>query len=99
MDPMEFLEKIKEMVEVFDPNIFDPKVIYYEAELDGAPFVAPEARGGISFIVPLGKEARSEEIVGQDAGLGKAIAALANFEVDSTVAVPTRKLVFLNQFR
>jgi hypothetical protein len=34
---MEFLENIKEMVEVFDSNIFDPKVIYDEAELDGAP--------------------------------------------------------------
>ena len=63
MDLMEFLEKIKEMVEVFDPNTFNPKVIYDEAELDGAPFVAPEARGGISFIVPLGKEVRLEEIV------------------------------------
>ncbi len=45
MDSMEFLEKIKKMVEVFDPNIFDPKVIYNQAELDGAPFVAPEAPG------------------------------------------------------
>jgi hypothetical protein len=99
LDPMEFLEKIKEMVEVFDPNIFDPKVIYDEAELDGVPFVAPEARGGISFIVTFGKEVRSEEIVGQDVGLGKAIAALANFEVDPTVVVTTRKLVLLNEFR
>ncbi len=96
---MEFLEQIKEMVEVFDPNIFDPKVIYDEAELNGAPFVAPEAWGRINFIVPLGKEARSEEIVSQDAGLGKAIAALSNFKVDPTVAVLTRKLVLLNEFR
>jgi hypothetical protein len=99
LDPMEFLEKIKEMVKVFDPNIFNPKVIFDEAELNGAPFVAPEARGGISFIVPLGKDARSEEIVSQDAGLGKAIASLANFEVDPTIAVPTCKLVLLNEFR
>jgi hypothetical protein len=95
---MEFLEKIKEMIEVFDSNIFDPKVIYNEAELDGAPFVAPETWGGISFIVAFGKKARSEEIVGHDAGLGKAIAALANFEVDPTVPVTTRKLVLLNEF-
>jgi hypothetical protein len=61
--------------------------------------VAPETRGGFSFIVAFGKEARSEEIVGQDAGLGKAIAALENFEVDPTVAVTTRKLVLLNEFR
>ncbi len=98
MDPVEFLEKIKEMVEVFDSNIFDPKVIYDEAELDGAPFVAPEVWGGISFIVTFGKEATSEEIVGQDAGLGKAIAALTNFEVDPAIAVTTHKLVLLNEF-
>ncbi len=99
LDPMEFLEKIKEMVEVFNSNIFDPKVIYDEAELDGAPFVAPETRDRISFIVAFGKEVRSEDIVGQDAGLGKAIAALANFEVDPTVTVTTRKLVLLKEFR
>jgi hypothetical protein len=99
LDPMVFLEKIKEMVEVFDPNIFDPKVIYDKAELDGVPFVAPETRGGISFIVAFGKEARSEEIVGQDVSLGKAKAALENFEVDPTVRVTTRKLVLLNEFR
>jgi hypothetical protein len=95
---MEFLEKIKEVVEVFNSNIFEPNVIYDEAELDGTPFVVPETWGGFSFIVAFGKKARSEEIVGQDAGLGKAIAALANFEVDLTVAVTTRKLVLLNEF-
>jgi hypothetical protein len=100
LDPMEFLEKIKEVVELFDSNIFDPKVINNEAELDGTPFVfvAPETRGGFRFIVAFSKKARSEEIVGQDAGLGKAIAALVNFEVDPTVAVTTRKLVLLNEF-
>ena len=64
LDPMEFLEKIKEVVEVFDSNIFYPKVINIEAELDGTPFVVPETRGGFSFIVAFGKRARSEEIVG-----------------------------------
>ena len=39
-----------------------------------------------------------EEIVGQNASLGKAIAASENFEVDPTVAVPTCKLVFFNKF-
>ena len=36
-----FFEKIKEMVEVLYPNIFDTKVIHDEAELNGAPFVVP----------------------------------------------------------
>jgi len=86
------------VVEVFNSNIFYTKVIYYEAELDGTPFVAPEARGGFSLIVAFSKKAGSEEIIGQNASLGKAITASANFEVDPTVAVPTRKLVLFNKF-
>ena len=83
---------------MFDSNIFYTKVIHYEAELDGMPFVVPEARGGFSLVVAFSKKAGSKEIVGQNASLGKAIAALANFEVDPTAAVPTRKLVFFNEF-
>ena len=52
---MESLEKIKEVVEVFDSNIFYAKVINNEAELDGAPFVVPETRGGFRFIVAFSK--------------------------------------------
>jgi len=85
------------VVKVFNSNIFYTKVIHYEAELDGTPFVAPEARGGFNFIVAFSKKAGSEEIVGQNANLGKAIAASANFEVDPTVAVPTCKLVFFKK--
>ncbi len=83
---------------MFDSNIFYTKVIHYEAELDGTSFVAPEARGGFGLVVAFSKKAGSEEIVGQNASLGKAIAASVNFEVDPTVAVPTRKLVFFNKF-
>ena len=54
--------------------------------------------GGFCFVVTFSKEAGPEEINGQDAGLGKAIAATANFEVDPTVAVSTRKVVFINEF-
>ncbi len=66
--------------------------------MDGTPFVAPEARSGFSFIIAFSKKARSEEIVCQNAGLGKAIAAAVNFEVDPTFAVSTRKLVLVNEF-
>jgi hypothetical protein len=43
LDPMELLENIAEMVDVFNSNILHPKVINYETELDGMAFVAPEA--------------------------------------------------------
>ncbi len=99
LDPVEFLEtNVQEVVEVFDSHTFHAKVIYNEAELDGTPFVAPEAMGGFSFIIAFSKEAGSEEVVGQNAGLGKAIAAAANFKVDPTIAVSTRTLVLFNEF-
>jgi hypothetical protein len=39
---MEFLEDTEEVVEVFKAHIFNTKVVYDKAELDGSPFVAPE---------------------------------------------------------
>jgi hypothetical protein len=95
---MEFSENVQKVVEVFYSNVFYAKVIHDEAELDRTPFVAPETRGGFNFIIAFSEKAGSEEIVGEDAGLGKAIAAAANFEVDPAIAVCTCKLVFLNEF-
>ncbi len=40
----------------------------------------------------------SEEIVGKNAGLGKAITALANLKVDPSVTIATLKVVFLDEF-
>ncbi len=82
LDPVEFLENLQEVIEVFDSDVFDTKVIHDEAELDGSPFVAPETRGGFNFIKAFREKAGSEEIVGENAGLGKTIATAANFEVD-----------------
>jgi len=64
LDPVEFLENIQEVVEVFDADVFYTKVIYDVAELDGTPFVAPETRGGFNFIIAFSKKAGSEEIIG-----------------------------------
>ncbi len=64
LDPVEFLENVQEVVEVFDSDVFYAKVIYNKAELDRTPFVAPETRGGFIFIIAFSKKAGSEEIVG-----------------------------------
>jgi hypothetical protein len=72
LDPMELLENIAEMVEVFYPSILHPKVINYEAELNGMPFVVPEAWGGFGLVISFGKKAGAEEILGKNAGLGQA---------------------------
>jgi hypothetical protein len=98
LHPRELLENIAEMVEVFYPNILHPKVINYETELDGMPFVAPEAWGGVSLVISLSKKAGSEEIVGKNASLGKAITALLILEVDPPITITTLKIVFFNEF-
>ena len=54
--PVKFLENIKEVVEVFDSNLINTKVINNETELDETPFVVPETRGGFSFIVTFSKK-------------------------------------------
>jgi hypothetical protein len=95
---MELLENIAEMVEVLYPNILHPKVINYETELDGMSFVAPEAWGGVGLVISLSKKVGSEEIVGKNAGLGKAITALANLKVDPPVMIATLKIVLFNEF-
>jgi hypothetical protein len=56
LDPVGFLEHIAEMVEVFEPKILHPKVINNETELDGTPFVAPEAWGGFGLIISFSKK-------------------------------------------
>ena len=59
---MELLENIKEMIEIFDSNIFDPKVVNTETELDGSPFVAREIRCGGSFVIAFSHKAGAAEI-------------------------------------
>jgi hypothetical protein len=98
LDPMELLENIMEMVEVFYPNILHPKIINYETELDRTPFVVPEAWGGFGLVISLSKKAGLEEIVGKNAGLGQAITVLANLKVDPPVTIVTLKVVLLNEF-
>ena len=41
-----FFEDIQQVVEVFEANILDTKIVYKEAKLDWTPFVAPESWDG-----------------------------------------------------
>ncbi len=86
------------MVEVFESNVFDAKIVNDKAELDGTPFVVPKSRCGGSFIVAFSNKAGLKKIVGKDASLGKTVTALANFEVHPTIAVPTQEVVLKDEF-
>jgi hypothetical protein len=49
---------------VFDSDIFNTKVVNKkEIELDGMPFMVPEARGGSHFVVTFNNKAEPKETV------------------------------------
>ena len=79
-------------------NISNSKVIYYETESDGAPFVAPEARHGESLVVAGSMEDLGEDIIGKISILRKTIDALAYIKVHPNVARKIMEIVFVNEF-
>ena len=81
-----FFEDIAEVMGVVFANILNAKVIYYETEIDWAPFVAPEARRDESLVVAGSMEAIGEEIIGKLSRLPKPIDALAYLKLYPTVA-------------
>jgi hypothetical protein len=83
---------------VFNSNIFYTKVVNDEAELEGTPFVAPEAQHGGSFIESFSEEAGTKKIIGQDTSLGKPITALPNFKIDLAFAITATEVVFREEF-
>jgi hypothetical protein len=83
---------------VFDSSIFYTKVVDNEAELEGMPFVVPEAWRGGCFIEYFSEEAGTKKIIGQDTSLGKPITALPNFKLDPAFGVMATKVVFREEF-
>lgn len=83
---------------MFNTHVFNAKIIHNEAELQGTPLVAPEARSGSSFVEAFGNKTSTKKVIGQDASLGEAITTLTNFEVDPAIAVPPNEIVFFDEF-
>ncbi len=83
---------------MFDSNIFYAEVVDNETELEGMPFVAPDARRVGCFIESFSEEAGTKKIIGQDTSLGKPITALPNFKIDLAIAVTATEVVFREEF-
>ncbi len=60
--------------------------------------MVPEAWGGFGLVISFSKKAGLEEIIGENAGLGKAITALENLKVDPPITIVTLKVVLFNEF-
>jgi hypothetical protein len=91
-------ESLAKMIQVGITNVLDGKVINNECKHDGAPFVAPEPRGGGCLIVVKVGKTVSEELVGRDACLGETVHATAHYKVDPGVAGNLVELVLVNEF-
>ena len=60
-----FLEHIFQMVIMLFTKIFHPKIIHYQKELNGSPFVFPKSRSSYCFIVIWLFKACAEEVIGK----------------------------------
>jgi len=76
-----------QVVHVVHVGDFYPKIIDDEAENYATPDVSPEARSVLALVVTLFGQSLFEELVGDNAGLGEAIHAFANFNIDSSFVV------------
>jgi hypothetical protein len=92
-----FLEDIAKVVSMAFTDIFNPKIINYQDELDGPPLVSPEAGSGGSMIVSSGVQTLFKETVGEDSGLGQTVNAATNFEIDPTVVCEGEEIVFVDE--
>ena len=56
-------ENIYQVQCVFFPNVFHPKIIHDKDELDGSPFVLPQARSDVVFVVILLLDSGPQQVV------------------------------------
>ena len=85
------------MVEVFEANILNTKIVYKEEKLDWPTFVTPQSCDGGSFVVLLCFEAFAEEVISQDARLWQAVASTAYFKLYSAIFFPSMEVVFFDE--
>ncbi len=98
IDFVVLFESLAKMTQVSITNVLDGKVVDNECKHDGAPFVAPEPRGGgCPVVVKFGKTVL-EEFVGKDACMGEITHTMAHFKVDPGVAGNLVELVLVDEF-
>ena len=78
-------------------DILYTKIINYQNELDRTPLVSPETWSGGGMIVASGVQTLFEETVSEDSGLGQAINAATNFEINPAVVSEGEQIIFVNE--
>ena len=84
------------MFGVLDALALHSKIINYQAEHDGAPHVAVEARGEWKLVVDVLAESILEELVGHDACFRKSIHSYLYFEINILFVDNVAQVVFFD---
>ena len=92
-----FAEGVEEVIGVAFAYVFDPKIIHDEGEDYWAPLVPPEPGSHGTLIVVVVLETLFKEFVGEAAGLGKAVDAVADLEVDPSVVDEVIEIIFVDE--
>ena len=77
--------------------VFDPKIIHDEGEDYWAPFVPPEPGSHGTLVVVVVLETLFKELVGEAAGLGEAVDAVADLEVDPSVVDEVLEIILVDE--
>ena len=75
------------VVHVIPVGDFYSEIVNNKADNYAAPDMTPEARSVLALVITPFGQLLFEELVGDDAGLGEAIHALTNFDIDPSVVV------------
>ena len=78
-------------------KIFNPEIIDYQTEHDGAPFVVPYTRVSSSFVVAFVFEACAELVIGKAYRLRESINYLADIEVYPNIGGKVGGIVFIDK--
>ena len=81
------------MLGMFAADVLDAEVINHKGEENGARFMAEEAGGVFTLVVAVFGKVGNEGVVGDAAGLGEAIHAFVDFDVNVTFVDEGFKIV------
>ncbi len=75
------------MVDVGLVDVLHTKIVNNQGEADWVPFVAPVSRGYFALLVACFVESFGEEVLGDDAGLRKAVHSLSYFAENIVICI------------
>ena len=76
-------------------HTFNSEIIDYQREGDRAGKVSPQARGMLTLVITMGEETFLEQLVRQDACLGKAPDSTSHFKIHKPVLQELVEIVLL----